>query len=62
MVAVRAIPTEKLYTAAEFEAMPEFGDGYELIEGRIVKKPIPSDVHSNIVYIILEKFIQFDTD
>jgi hypothetical protein len=55
MAVARAIPTEKLYAADEFEAIPEFGDRYELIEGRIVKKPMPSADGVKVVWLINPK-------
>ncbi len=33
-------------TAEEFETRPEFWEGYELIDGRLVKKPMPGYEHN----------------
>jgi Uma2 family endonuclease len=37
-----------LITAEEFEQMPEFYQGYELIEGKLVKKLSNTDLHDHI--------------
>lgn len=34
--------SKRLITAEEFEQMPEFDYRYELVEGRLAKKPMPS--------------------
>jgi hypothetical protein len=41
MAVTHLLKTEKLYTADEFEQMPQFYERYELIEGRIVENPMP---------------------
>ena len=43
-----AQPPAQLYTLEEFEAMPQFGEGYELIDGRLEKKPMPGFEHAAI--------------
>lgn len=52
-----ALPTEKLHTVDEFEdfiARPENRDRhFELIEGVIVEKAMPTDEHSLIVGVVL---------
>jgi hypothetical protein len=42
-VRARVQDYERLYTAEEFEQLPEFGEDYDLIDGRLVKRHIFSD-------------------
>ena len=37
---------ERSYSSDEFENMPEFDERFELVEGRLVKKPMPTHKHS----------------
>jgi Uma2 family endonuclease len=53
--------TEKpLLTVAEFENMPESYGRYELIDGRVIEKPVPTFDHSTITRLILRVYDQFD--
>jgi Uma2 family endonuclease len=49
-----------LLTIDEFEQLPEFGEGgYELVDGRLVKKPMPGEEHGRIaddLYFALRLF------
>jgi len=58
----RAVEFEGLYSNAEFEAMPEFGERYGLIEGRLVKKPVPGYEHAHIAQRINRRLTLFDPD
>jgi Uma2 family endonuclease len=60
MAATQVFQTEKLYTADEFEQMPEFHGRYELIEGRIIEKPMPMDEHSLIAVTFTDAYKDFD--
>ncbi len=40
------------YTAQEFEKMPEFNERYELINGKLIEKPMPKVEHGLIADII----------
>jgi Uma2 family endonuclease len=60
MAATRVFQTERLYTADEFEQMPQFHERYELIEGKVVEKPMPIDEHSLMVLIFLYAYKDFD--
>jgi Uma2 family endonuclease len=60
MAATQVLQTERLYTADEFEDMPQFQDGYELIEGRIVEKPMPSFEHGFIAVTFTDSYKEFD--
>ncbi len=62
MAAMRArtVELEQTYTAQEFETLPEFWEGYELIEGRLVKKPMPGFEHNWIADVI--KFALYEHD
>jgi Uma2 family endonuclease len=53
-MALRANPSkvEKTYTPEEFENMPEFQENYELVNGRLVKKPMAGDDHGRIARYI----------
>ncbi len=42
----------QFYTVEEFEALPEFGDRYELVDGRLVKRTMPGYRHSLIIDVI----------
>jgi Uma2 family endonuclease len=50
MTTTHAVLSEKLYTVAEFKKMPELHGRYELIEGRLIEKPIPKYGHSDILF------------
>jgi Uma2 family endonuclease len=52
--------SERLYTAEEFEYLPEFWEGYELVEGRLVKKPMAGYEHNWIVEVIKYAYYQLD--
>ena len=51
---------ERLYTAQEFEKMPQFHERYELLDGRLVEKPVPHYDHSEIADIIRLAVHDFD--
>jgi Uma2 family endonuclease len=51
---------ERLYTTEEFEQLPEFGDRYDLIDGRLVKRPMASGEHSLIADNIRDAFKFFN--
>lgn len=53
---------EKIYTSEEFEALPEFDERFELIDGRLVEKPMPNSEHLLIVHIIQRAIDRFDPD
>jgi Uma2 family endonuclease len=59
-MALRAQFAEKLYSADEFETLPEFKHGYELVEGKLVKKPMPNSEPSLIARIIIKNYDIFD--
>ncbi len=62
MAAMRArtVDLEQTYTAQEFEMLPEFWESYELIEGRLVKKPMPGFEHNWIIRTIMTQYDRFD--
>lgn len=60
MAALPARLIERLYTADEFENLPEFDERYELIEGKLVKKPTPNSEHSLIARILIRQYDAFD--
>ncbi len=63
-MALRAKPTtpEQTYSPAEFEALPEFNDRYELVGGKLVKKPMPGAEHGSIARRINKQITLFDPD
>jgi Uma2 family endonuclease len=64
MAALRARPAdfEKIYTAEEFQELPEFDAPFELIEGRLVEKPVPGFQHSAIARRLLKAYDRFDPE
>lgn len=62
MAALPARLVEQLYTAGEFENLPEFDKRYELIEGKLVKKPMPNSEHSLIARILIKQYDIFDPE
>jgi Uma2 family endonuclease len=60
MTVARASASPVSYTFQEFERMPEFNQNYELVEGRLVAKAMPSDRHSRIADELLIALRFFD--
>lgn len=52
----------RTYTVEEFEALPEFDASYELLDGKLIEKPMPGYEHSLIASIIMKYFYRFDFD
>jgi Uma2 family endonuclease len=50
----------RAYTVEEFELLPEFGNRYDLLDGRLVKRPVPGGEHSYIIDIIRDAIKFFD--
>lgn len=57
---LKASELEKTYTIEEFEQLPEFDDHYELVDGRLVKKPVPVHEHGWIADIIRDTIKAYD--
>jgi Uma2 family endonuclease len=53
---------ERIYTSDEFETLPEFDERYELLDGRLVEKPMPGIEHGTIARRIIKAYDQFDPD
>jgi Uma2 family endonuclease len=51
---------EKLYSVEEFEKLPEFDNGYELLEGRLVKLPLTQVNHGRIIRRLIVAYYNFD--
>jgi Uma2 family endonuclease len=51
---------DREYTVEEFEQLPEFGERYDLIDGKLVKKPMPAGEHGQIIDIIRDEIKSFD--
>src|SRR3569832_116354 len=58
----RNLDFERTYTVDEFEELAEFGDRYDLIDGRLVKRPVPGAEHSYIFDIIRDAIKYFDPE
>jgi Uma2 family endonuclease len=56
----QTIDLTRTYTADEFEKLPEFNENYELVDGRLVKKPMPGYEHSWIAGVIMRAVWSFD--
>jgi Uma2 family endonuclease len=64
-VSIMALPariTARTYSPEEFEALPEFDDRYELIDGKLVKKTMPGGEHGSIARRIYKRLTLFDPD
>ena len=59
---IRSIDMARTYTPEEFEALPEFEELYELVNGKLVKKPMPGDDHGRIARIIMKRYDRLDPD
>ena len=53
---------DRMITPAEFEQLPEANLRFELINGKIVEKPMPVFEHSGITNNINRAYIRFDPD
>ncbi len=58
----RASDVERTYSPEEFETLPEFNEGYELVNGKLVKKPMPGGQHGSIARRIYKRLTLFDPD
>lgn len=52
--------TERIYSNAQFEALPQFDQLYELVEGKIVEKVMPGDNRGRIVENLADAILLFD--
>jgi Uma2 family endonuclease len=59
---VRGVDMRRTYTPEEFEALPQFNELYELVNGKLVKKPMPGDDHGRIARIIMKHYDRYDPD
>lgn len=58
----RLTQTEQSYTVAEFEKLPESYQRVELIDGKLIEKPVLKYRHGHTAKIILKEFLRFDPD
>ncbi len=58
----KLIDLERTYTVAEFEALPEFDELYELVEGRLIKKMSPGDRHGRVADRITKRYHRYDLE
>ncbi|MEI6044739.1 MAG: Uma2 family endonuclease [Chloroflexota bacterium] len=58
----RVTEVEKSYSPQEFETLPEFDERYELVDGKLVKKPMPGGQHGSIARRINKRVNLFDPD
>ena len=61
-VPAEKIDTERTYTLAEFIRLSEFNEQTELLDGRLVKKSVPTYEHSEIADIIRQSLAKFDPE
>jgi Uma2 family endonuclease len=59
-MALPARITTRTYSPEEFEALPEFEDRYELVDGKLMKKPMPGGEHGSIARRIYKRLTLFD--
>ena len=52
------LTAEKLYTAQDYDRLPE-GAPYQLIEGELIMSPSPTNLHQDIILNIIEKLQPF---
>ena len=52
----------RLYTVDEYIKLPQYHERYELIDGRLVEKPMPKYEHSVITDIFKEALLKFDPE
>ncbi len=57
---VAKIDKESFYTVEEFEQLPEFGERYDLVEGKLVKRPMPGGEHGYIADLIRDAIKLYD--
>lgn len=62
MAALRASANdlERTYTNAEFEQMPEYNEGYELVNGKLVEPEVPNTAHGWIARKLNRAITLFD--
>lgn len=58
----RGPDTQRTYTPQEFEALPQFDELYELVDGKLVKKPMPGDAHGRIAKRIDRRLAALDPE
>ncbi len=61
-MALPARIADQLYTVDEFETLPEFEERYELLDGRLVEKPMPGYPHGRITQRLNRAITLFDPD
>ncbi len=61
-IEARAIKAEQFYTVEQFEQMPEFSGGFELIDGKVIAKPMTTIQHGRIARRIINSYYDFDRD
>jgi Uma2 family endonuclease len=58
----KRLDLEQTYTPEEFENLPEFNELFELVDGKLVKKPMPGDEHGRIARFIMKRYDRLDPD
>jgi Uma2 family endonuclease len=59
---LRGIDLTRLYTSAEYALLPDDGNRYELIDGRLRKMPPAGDEHGRIGRKIIKAILAFDAE
>lgn len=58
----RLIDLSRSYTAAEFEALPDDGNRYELLNGKLVKMPAPGGEHGTLSKKLVKGILLHDLE
>jgi Uma2 family endonuclease len=56
----RTADFERTYTSDEFERLPQFNERYELIDRRLIEKPMPNYEHGRVVQRLNRAITLFD--
>lgn len=59
---INSIDLNRCYTADEFEALPDDGNRYQLINGRLQKVPPAGDRHGSILGRLFKALLLFDIE
>lgn len=62
VIRARAADIEPTYTNEEFEALPEYNENYELVDGKLVKREVPNTKHGWIASKLNKAINLFDPD
>lgn len=55
------VPSHKL-TVEEYEQLPEFGERYDLVDGELIKRPMPGYKHGEIIDTLRDAIKAYDPE